>query len=130
MSNTIDKQLQRDVMKLLGWNEQQYATFIYDSGIAYLSYYIPDYPHVVSQITRSEIFWNWWKFHWEKRDKEFMDVCDTTPCEEGSGNDLADIYQGLHDARTLAAGIYLNGQVLEESYANMIGCLTKEQVNA
>lgn len=127
MNNTIDKQLQRDCMKLLGWNEEQYAGFIYNTGIAYLSNYIPNYPQVVSQITRSEVFWNWWKMHWEKRDKEFMEQC--YGWDEGREYYI-ELYKNLHDASTLAAGIYLNGQVLEESYANMIGCVTKEQVYA
>lgn len=121
---TLDQNIQRAVMLLLGWNEQQYSQFIYDCGLTYLRKIAPDYPQVTSQIARSARFWNWWKMHWENREKEYLEKMDDLniamiePVKE---------YKELHDPRTLAQAIYLNGQVLEESYVNLVAEITAEQ---
>ena len=125
MQNTIDKSVQRNVMALLGWDEQKYAQYIHDCGVKYLEKYIPEYRVVINQIIRSEIFWNWWKAHWEKRELQFIESIDY---EESPLLDAEEIYMEYHDPRTLAIALYLNGQVLQESYAQMIGELTDTQV--
>lgn len=124
MQNTIDKNLQRKVQSLLGWDQQEYADFIYKGGLAYLERYIPAYPLVVAQISKSLVFWNWWKMHWEKRELQFMEQVYGL---EENRDEMLEIYNDLHDARSLAAAVYLNGQVLQESYAEMIGTITKAQ---
>lgn len=124
MDYTTDKTLQKEVAALLNWDMQQYSQFIEDCGIAYLEKYIPNYPQVVKQITRSKIFWNWWKAAWEKRDQQFVETIDLAT---DSIIDPVEIYTELHDPRSLAEAVYLNGQVLQESYAEMIGQITKLQ---
>lgn len=121
---TLDRSLQKEVQAHLGWDAEQWAQFVYDCGITYLAKYLPAYPQVVTQITRSTIFWNWWKAHWEKRDIEFLETIDAS--NDGI-IDPVEIYKEQHDPRTLAEGIYLNGQVLQESYADMIGKITSLQ---
>ena len=124
MQNTLDKNTQKGVMALLLWDENKYAQYVYDCGIAYLNKYLPDYPQVVRQIIQSKVYWSWWKIHWQKRDLEFMEQCYNW--DEGVEARI-EVYEQLQDPRTLAAAIYLNGQVLQESYAAMIQQLTKEQ---
>jgi hypothetical protein len=73
-------------------------------------------------MVRSRIFWNWWKLHWYARDKAFADSyykLMRLDC-------VQEIYESVHDARTLASSIYPNGVVLEESYAIMIEQLNQE----
>lgn len=125
MSNTLDKSVQREVRALLAWDAQAWAQYVFDCGIAYLQKLMPSYPQVASQISRQQIFWNWWKAHWEKRDMEFLEKIDES--QEAIIDPVAE-YRELHDPRTLAEAIYLNGQVLEESYAEMFGKLSDEQI--
>lgn len=121
---TLDQNIQRAIRSILGWTEEQYSQFIYDCGLAYLWKIAPEYPQIRSQISKSAIFWNWWKMHWENREKEFLEKVDDLnimliePVEE---------YKELHDPRTLAEAIYLNGQVLQDSYVNLISEITTEQ---
>ena len=124
MEYTIDKSLQREVIKTLQWSEEQYFDYIFQCGVAYLNKYIPQYPQVVKQIIKSKIYWNWWRLHWEQRDKEFLKSIDYAPHPL---LDPVEIYQEHNDPRTLAEAIYLSGKVLENSYAEMIGKITAEQ---
>lgn len=122
--NAIDKQIQQQVMELTGLAEGDYNTMIHDTALAYLAGFIPNYPQVVNEITKSAIFWNWWMKHWESRDKEFIEKC--YDWDEGIETRL-EIYKEDHDARTLVEAVYLSGQVLEESYAAMVGDIMKQQ---
>lgn len=120
-TNTIQQQ----VIKLLGWTEQQYSNYVFETGFAYLNHYLPDESHyIITCMTRSMVFWNWWKLQWHFRDQVFTESyykLMRLDCVE-------DIYHDLHDAKTLASSIYPNGVALEESYAIMINELNNEAV--
>lgn len=122
--NTIDKSLQKEVATLLGWTMTEYSQFIYDCGLAYLTFLTPNYPQVIAQIIKSQVFWNWWKAHWELRDMQFIEIIDEESCPI---IDPVQIYKELNDPKTLIEAIYLNGQVLQESYAEMFSKLTDVQ---
>jgi hypothetical protein len=123
----IDNRTQATVAGLLSWTNEKLNEFIYDSGIAYLVEIAPKYPQVVTQIAKSERFWNWWKGHWEVRDMEFIESVDECP---EAIIDVEQMYKDIHDPKQLASGLYLNGKVLEQSYATLIGEITKEQIAA
>jgi hypothetical protein len=123
--NTINKTVLAKFLQLTGWTGEQLNLFVYETAEAYLAGFIPSYPQVVTQIMKSPIFWNWWRSHWKNRDVQFMEKC--YGWDEGSEARI-EVYQNIHDAQTLLHAIYLNGQVLEESYAEMIGQITKAQL--
>jgi len=120
----IDNQIQQQVLDNLGWNKEQYNQFVYEYGLLYLSGYIPNYPQIVEQITRNQIFWNWWVQHWESRDLEFLEAIETA---DDPVIDREALFNTIHDPEQLVAGMYLNGQVLQETYAMLIPKMTKEQ---
>lgn len=122
---TIDNQLREQVQQLLGWSEEQYGQFVYDCGLAYMQYIAGEYPAVYSQIIRSEKFWNWWKRHWEQREKEYLERIDG---DMPAYIQPEEIYKEMHDPRTLASAMYLNGQVLQDSYAGLMQEITDGQV--
>lgn len=108
-------------MLLFTWTEQQYVQMVYDCGLAYLQNVIGNQnEEVLSYVRKSEVFWNWWKMNWEMRDAEFIEQLPELNLWEEE-----DEYKNIHNPRTLADAIYLNGQVLQESYAVMIGELNK-----
>ena len=123
MSYIIDQTIQKEICKLLHWSEQQYNEFVYDCGLAYIQAVIDNESEYIRQfIQRSETYWNWWKMHWEMREKEFIEACNGW--DEGVENRLH-IYKKTHNPYQLAGALYLNGKVLEESYAVMIEDLHK-----
>lgn len=124
MQNTTDNNVIREVLQLIGWTKEQHNQHIYECADAYLGGFIPSYPQIQTQIMKTPVFWNWWRLHWEKRDMQFIEQC--YGWDEGRESRV-EVYKELHDPRTLAAAIYLNGQVLEESYAEMIGKITSAQ---
>lgn len=121
---TYDTQIQWKIQQLLQWTADEYNEFVFTEGLAYLKALTPDYPNVTKQIAKSQLFWNWWRTHWQKRDQQFLEECETwtTTTEK-----YRVVYQNMNDGKTLQAAIYLNGQVLEESYAELIGQITKAQ---
>lgn len=121
---TIDKNIIQQVITALGWNEQQYAAHIEQTGKDYLHAFIKGYDTVITQILQSETFWNWWKHHWQNRDQQFLEIIADYPEHIGS---MMDEYNALHNAAQLADGMYLNGQVLQQSYLTLIDQITKEQ---
>lgn len=121
---TIDNQTQQQVLASLSWTKEQYNQFIYDCGLLYLAEYLPDYPQIVEQITRSQAFWKWWVNHWESRDLEFLETIEAT---DDPVIDPEAIFKAIHDPELLATDMYLNGQVLQETYATLIPQITKEQ---
>lgn len=121
--HTIDGSVKQKVQQILAWDDMRYASYQERCGQRYLECLMPDYPQVVRQITGTRIYWQWWIRHWENRDKEFIEMYEN--CQ--GQIDAADVYQEMNDPRTLAIAIYLNGQVLSESYAVMIGEVTRKQ---
>jgi hypothetical protein len=119
----IDNDIKIKVLQLVGWTEQQYAQFIYDCGLLYLQCVIDEESDLITSfIRRSTIYWNWWKLHWEMRDAEFIEGCEQWA---GVIEDHEAVYLNKHHPRTLAAALYLNGKVLEESYCSMVQDLNK-----
>lgn len=117
-------QTQSQIDQLLKWHEGEYGNLLYSSAVKYMEGFIPEYPLVVTQILKSPIFWNWWRFHWEQRDQEFINQCEDLQEEVEI---MRDMYYEVHDPRTLVTAIYMSGQVLEGSYAKMINDLTDAQ---
>ena len=124
MKNIIDHNVISQVLELINWKKADHNQYMYECAEGYLSRLMPDYPQVQTQIMKSATFWKWWQQHWEKRDMQFIETVD----EETPGMiDPVELYKEIHDPRALLAGVYLNGQVLQESYASLIELITKEQ---
>lgn len=124
---TYDKSIEQRVLALIGIGEDQYSELVFESGIQYLKATAPDYPQVVSQIARSEVFWNWWRSHWQRRDEQFLEECEGW---DSTTEKRRLVYHNMNDGRTLQSAIYLNGQVLQDSYAELIKDITKLQTQA
>lgn len=124
MSYIIDQTIKKQVLDLIEWDEQQYAQFIYDCGLAYLQNVISnEYESITKSIISNEIFWNWWKINWEMRDQEFVEKMEIWSIGIEADRE---VYLNNNDPKILAKAIYLNGLVLQSSYAAMIQDLHKQ----
>lgn len=122
----ISKQMHQSktsITKLLNWNELQYAELQYNSGLQYLSFYIPDDPQGIDMLERNKLFWNWWKNQWAMRDLAFLEC----PIENLHIQKRISLYLELHDPVRLTAEIYPSRTVLDDSYAQMIGEVFKAE---
>lgn len=115
--------LKATICRLLHWTELQYADFQFETGIAYLQYYIPRDQYGIDMLIREKIFWNWWKNHWNQRDQGFA-----IAVQAASLNKRIEIYENMHDPRRLASAIYPNGVVLTNTYARMINELQDQHL--
>lgn len=122
MSTIIQKQNQKAisqkmrVCEMLNWDVEQYHMFQYETGINYLTLYIPNDPYGVDQLTRSRIFWAWWKNAWSQRDENFINNANALWAPEY----CATIYQLENDPYYLVKNSSPNSIVLELTYAQMI----------
>lgn len=123
----VNKQIQSNIIQALQWSEQEYANFIYETGIAYLEHYIPEDEHGIALLSRSRVYWSWWKNHWAQRDAQFLWLFS----EECSHSKVLEkMYYGFHDVYTLVNEIYPNATILSESYAAMIGIFHDQKTEA
>lgn len=114
--------MKQEITRLLGWTELEYATFQYETGLAYLREYIPGDVEAIHALETSRIFWAWWKNHWIQRDMQFLhNISSICPVQ-----DLRRYYLGWHDVEHLIKTIYPNAVVLHNSYAKMIDDFNKE----
>lgn len=116
--------IEQRICNLLQWEKEQYAEMVFENGLQYLKGLAPDYPQVVSQISRNEIFWNWWRSHWYRRDEQFLEECETW---ETSLDKYRRVYINHNDPQMLLRNVYLNSQVLHDSYAELFQHITKHQ---
>lgn len=105
--------LMNQVMKMLGWNDQQYADFKYERGVAYVRWYIPAQEQVAKELLCNRLFWNWWKNCWDNRDEVFVANCCLDRTISQSQAIL--LYKHLHDARALATEIRPAASVLQDA---------------
>jgi hypothetical protein len=108
----------KTVMQLLGWSDQEYAEHQYKAGCNYLQAYIPKDPQGIDMLVKSKTYWNWWRNQWHQRDLQFLQGSVMQ-----SKKRLTRMYHELHSPTELAKEIHLNGVVLGETYAQMIGQL-------
>ena len=114
------KSLKQQIMELLQWKEQTYCDHQYNTGLQYLYLYIPGDPIGMEYLTRSKIFWNWWKNKWADRDLEFIEWFEP---KRNAGKlklqSMVVLYLQHHDAQMLSEDIKPCAVVLGNSYARM-----------
>lgn len=111
------------ITRLLGWTEMDYSQFIYETGLQYLESYIPTDRAGIDALSRSKIFWAWWRNHWAIRDENYLEVL-----ENFSLDNWEILYRQLHDIDALINSIYPSAVVLHNSYAVMIDHFNKSVV--
>jgi hypothetical protein len=114
--------LKTEVLNILGWDELRYAEYQEAMGRRYLEDVVGAGPEYTEEITRSGLYWSWWKLHWMRRDREFLDMSGLLFRHEHEG-----YYMELHQPGTMV--FRPHSVVLEASYANMIHRLVKEVVS-
>lgn len=112
--------LKMQVQNLLGWDDMQYSSFQMDMGMEYLRQVFGDAP-MVDAIPSHREFWSWWRMHWGKRDREFLEVSDMLFNDE-----LEAYYRDLHCPGTIV--FFPHSGILEATYSEMMHGLIKEAV--
>lgn len=119
------ERIKRAIAALLECSEGQYAEFQYQSGLKYLKHYMSSDQHSADMLSRSKVFWSWWRNHWTNRDEHFLCLAEKTPIRD---RDIKiQLYTQYNDGKELAESIHPNSVVLNESYAEMIKQLITEE---
>lgn len=107
------------VMRMLDWNDQQYANFQFEMGYEYLKFWVGDDDFGMKELPLTASFWAWWRNHWHKRDEDFINRSSLLTVAE-----CRRFYRLFHDAETIE--YQPNSVVMDDAYAQMIYNLTHE----
>lgn len=111
------------VIRFLKWDEQEYCEFKFESGLAYAEAITKGNEEQRQLLTRSDLYWGWWKNAWAMRDESFLRDFTVSAV---FGRTIAhpsyarSAYFSVHDAIVLAAGTTEQARQMADSYANMI----------
>lgn len=108
---------EQKVEQLLGWTTEQYTEFLYEQGMEYLELHYPKDSVAISMAEYKE-FWSWWRMHWIRRDKVFIEMTDLLFPHE-----LEAYYKDLHDPKAMQFRIH--SKALENTYEEMVDNLLK-----
>lgn len=113
--------IQTQVMNLLGYDELRYAEYQEEMGRTYLKDMFGEGTPLVDDIPNHKVFWSWWKLHWIRREREFLEMAGMLFRHE-----LETYYIELHHPD----GMHFrpHAGVLEATYHEMIHKLIKEAV--
>jgi hypothetical protein len=109
------------VMNLLGWDEMRYAEYQEQMGRAYLRDMFGEGTPLVDDIPNHRAYWSWWKQHWGRRDREFMEMSGMLFPHE-----MEPYYLDLHSPEGMA--FRPHAAVLDDTYREMVHNLVKEAV--
>jgi hypothetical protein len=73
----LNTQIQEEIKKLTGLSHHNYCHMQYMYAYVFLDKYLAhndsqEKEVAINYITRSKIFWNWWKLQWWNRDEQFI----------------------------------------------------------
>lgn len=109
------------VQNLLKWDDLQYAIFQENQGRAYLQSLFGAGIPLVDDLPNHKAFWSWWVNHWNKRDREFLEMSGLLFPQE-----LESYYQELNSPDSVV--FYPHSAILEATYEAMVHKLIKEVV--
>lgn len=113
--------IKMQVQNLLGWDDMQYASFQEEMGLVYLRKLFGEGTPMIQEVPSHKGFWSWWKMHWLKRDREFLDMAGLLFRDE-----VLPYYEDLHHPAGIA--FTPHRAILEKTYHGMIHKLVKEVV--
>ena len=116
---TIQQVTRWQVMKLLNWNDQQYADFQFEQGYEYLKYWIGEDAFGFAELPLTSAYWAWWRNHWHKRDMSFVESA-----KQMSLNERLTRYHFIHKPETIQYSP--QKAIMENAYAEMIYKVTHE----
>lgn len=109
------------VQNLLKWDDLRYGLFQEEQGKAYLQSIFGQGIPLVDDLPNHRTFWSWWVNHWNKRDREFLEMSGLLFPHE-----LETYYQELNTPNSVT--FYPHSAILEETYEAMVHKLVKEVV--
>lgn len=115
--------LRMQVSNLLGWTDLEYASFQEAMGLLFLRSSFGGSGlagELGDELAKHKEFWSWWRIHWMRRDREFLELSGSLFPSE-----YANYYRELHDATTVV--FKPHGDVLMHTYRLLLaGIMDKE----
>ena len=110
-----------EVQNLLGWDDLRYAEYQEEMGREYIRQLFGEGTAMVDDIPNHREFWAWWKLHWAKRDREFVELAGMLFLHERES-----YYTDLHNPAGVA--FRPHAPILMATYEAMMHRLVKEAV--
>jgi len=112
------------VQNLLGWTDEQYATFQYETGVAYIRRMsdLPLHDALLESILAQKELWSWWRLHWMRRDRHFMEMSSVLFKHEYEAYYRDEVHN------LTEASMRPHRRIMETSYSDMMHRIIKETV--
>ena len=93
------------IIKSLRITELEYAALVESFAFDWLCSRLTNLKCVINQLSKSKLFWDWWKNQWEIRDEKYIrdsNIALITETLEGNTLTMArDLYRDTHNPLTL-----------------------------
>ena len=109
---------QLQVIKQLGWSEQQFAAFQWQQGQAYLHHEFGRQCPMLPSLMQMKEYWSWWRLHWVSRDQDFLDLSSLLFPHEKEA-----YYRELHQPDSVP--FQPHKALLDNAYHHMIHSMVK-----
>jgi hypothetical protein len=121
------------ICRMIEIDAQTYAEMQYNCAISYLHFMGAD-EVFMNELENNKKFWAWWRNAWFIRDENFLREQEaksgfavSDAGELVASNDDPYIeYLSMNNPYNLASGLTTDGQILQTSYAKMIGNVIDE----
>jgi hypothetical protein len=90
----------QQVCDLLGWTEQEYCQYQFDTGIAYTHWYMATNADYRTKLQHSGMYWSWFKNQWLLYDESWLSF--KRSLQECKPQTLLQLYHDLHCPHAMA----------------------------
>lgn len=103
--------VKQQIVQLLQTREEGHSQHVYNSGLRYLRHYCGNDHKAIDFLTRSKLFWNWWKRQWGLRDEVFITSLKAEEMESIEMRQL--IYCTINNAKALASELTIPSAIFK-----------------
>lgn len=110
------------IIKLTLISKDTYSRVVYNTGIAFADYYYGNDFEVVTLITSSKAYWDWWRNQFEQTNDAFIKRHESSRWDSQK---FCDLWMKCHEPESVIA--YPSQYVVEEAMSRIWGKVWKEE---
>lgn len=84
------------IMEILSMDEGLYNLELFETAYKYMSKLTGNYTEVISEITKEQMFWEWWKRQCQLVDELFLHFFDSGKLQRLDKETLRGVYRQMH----------------------------------
>ena len=115
--------LQEQVQHILGWDELQYCTLQFETGLDFITAYCGYIPQFSERVAYNAIFWKWWRNQYGEIDEIFVENWHKVD----GRFEIGYWYGMMHNGNAIASERHPHAGIIDDSYCKMINELISDE---